>query len=258
MERRKAPVEIEAFDALTIPGRPVTLEAKVIAHRLFGIRTHARGARLEFRVDGEAIGSAVTAEEGIATFVWSPPDRVADHAIRVDLVDERREAVPATLRVFVRDPKRPSLVVDLDGTVCASNGIDVLFRPPSAILAADGAAEALRSLAARFDVVYLTGRDEGMCRRTLDWLELREFPSGPVLFRDLGLFTLSAKSHKIRILRELRRDFTLAAGVGDRHEDAEAYLDVGMKAILVGNEDDVPKGAIRVPTWADVANLLRP
>ncbi|MBI3843416.1 MAG: hypothetical protein HY292_02135 [Planctomycetes bacterium] len=259
MQRAKPRAEIEGFDSLAPPGRSVTLRAKVVARGFLGIRVHPRGEEVIFSRGEAAIGRALTGNEGIATLEWKPPESPEECAITVMLASgARHEATPSTLRVFVRDPKRRTLVVDIDGTICDASGFAVLTKPSLELCARDGSAAALRSLASAFDIVYLTGRDDALLARTREWLDLREFPHGPILVRNLGLFTLSAKRYKARALDELRRDFTLAAGVGDREEDAKAYLAAGMIAILVGDEDDVPKGASKVASWPEVAKLLLP
>ena len=259
MRGEKPRAEIEGFDVLVPCGRSVTLRVKVVARGFLGIRVHPRNEEVIFSRGAMAIGRAITVEEGIATLEWKPPDSPVEFVITVMLASgARHEAPPATLRVFVRDPKRRTLVVDVDGTICDASGLAVLTKPSSDLRERDGSAAALRALASTFDVVYLTGRDDALLARTREWLDLREFPHGPILVRNLGLFTLSARRYKARVLDDLRREFTLSAGVGDREEDAKAYLAAGMIAILVGDEDDVPKGASKVASWSDVARLLLP
>jgi phosphoglycolate phosphatase-like HAD superfamily hydrolase len=72
-----------------------------------------------------------------------------------------------------------------------------------------------------------------------------------VLVRDLKVTNLSAERFKTERLKELKRDYNLVAGVGDRDEDGDAYLAAGMKAVLVG-PGSTPEGAVRFDGWAKV------
>lgn len=244
-----------AFDALVPPGRAVALTVKLerdnLAHR------DLERVAVVFAKGDAVIGRATTGEEGIATLEWTPPAAKPDtYEITVSLApDAAYEAPAVSLRVFVRDPKRPVLVVDLDGTVCAAGALDVATKEPKDLPAVPGAAEALVALAKRYDVLYLTARDDGLFARSREWLDLKGFPAAPLLVRDLKLTTLSAERFKRQRLLELKRDFDLVAGVGDREDDGEAYVAAGMKALLVG-EGRTPEGAQRYPDWGKIREAL--
>jgi len=251
---------LQGFDALAPRGRAVILEAKLErASGFLGVHPDVHGVEVAFEAGGATIGRARTGRDGLARVAWTPTSGIDEHAITVRVEGGRRwVADPAPLRVFARDPARPVLVVDLDGTVCESSEFDVATRPPSEIAACDGAAAALGRLAARFDVVYLTARDDAFSARSREWLDLRGFPRGPVLVRDVGPRTLSAEAYKAERLLDLARDFRLAAGVGDRDEDARAYLAAGLAAIVVGGDGTrgIPARARHARDWAAVEKLL--
>lgn len=253
----KSPARLHGFDALSPRGRSVAIEAKLERQGLLGVHPDLHGVELVFESGVSEIGRARTGRDGIARIAWDAPPGTTEHAVRVRVADGSRfSATPAPLRVFTRDPARSVLVVDLDGTVCASSGLFVATRPASEIEARVGAAAALGRLAARFDVVYLTARDDALAGRSREWLDLRGFPHGPVLVRDVRLSTLSAEKYKTERLRALARDFRLAAGVGDRDEDARAYLAAGMEAIHLGGARGLPERARRAADWAEAERLL--
>ena len=85
-----------------------------------------------------------------------------------------------------------ALVVDLDGTVCISSGLDVARKAPEDIEASPGAAAAVTELARHYQIVYLSARDDALINRSRRWLDLKHFPHGPLLVRDLHLGNLSA------------------------------------------------------------------
>lgn len=249
-EERDA-ARILAFDAVTPPGRALTLSVKVerdnVTHR------DLERVRLVFARGEEKALRATTGDDGIATLAWTPPAAEPDvYEFTVSLApDSKYAAADATLRVFVRDPKRPVLVVDLDGTVCAASALAVATKEPKDLPALEGSAEALHALSKRYDILYLTARDDGLFAKSRAWLDLRGFPAAPVLVRDLKITTLSAERFKKGRLLELKRDYNLVAGVGDRDEDGDAYLAAGMKAVLVG-PGSTPEGAVRLDDWKKV------
>jgi phosphatidate phosphatase APP1 len=248
-ERDRA--RILAFDAVAPPGRAVTLSVKLERDNV----THRDLERvpLVFTRGKDAPLRATTGGDGIATVSWTPPAAKPDtYEFTVSVAPDAEYAAPeAALRVFVRDPKRPVLVVDLDGTVCAAGAIEVATKEPKDLPALEGSAEALAALSKRYDILYLTARDDGLFARSRAWLDLKGFPAAPVLVRDLKVTTLSAERFKTERLKDLKRDFNLVAGVGDRDEDGDAYLAAGMKAVLVG-PGSTPDGAVRMDGWAKV------
>ncbi len=248
---------LQGFDAVATPGSAVTLRAKLERHGALGIHPDVRGAELVFRKGHQELGRARTGRDGLASLEWRPDP--GTHELTVELpADHAWKGGRAVLRVFVRDASRPVLVIDLDGTICLGSTREVLSSPPEKVPVFPGAQAALETLARSYDLLYLTARDDALVASSRAWLDHHRFPQGPLLVRDLTLWTLSAERHKREMLLELKKSFRLAAGVGDREEDAAAYLAAGMVAILIGDETKVPRGARKLVTWAEVAKLLAP
>ncbi|MGQ0613556.1 MAG: LNS2 domain-containing protein [Planctomycetaceae bacterium] len=220
-----------------------------------GLRPDVHGAELVFLERNKEVGRARTGRDGLAYLEWRPGPGV--HELTVELPADRLwRGARAPLRVFVRDATRPVLVVDLDGTICLGSSREVLSSPPEKVPAFPGAREARETPARSYDLLYLTARDDALMASSRAWLDHHRFPQGPPLVRDLTLFTLSAERHKREILLQLKKSFRLAAGVGDRDEDAAAYMAAGMVAILIGDGTTVPRGARKLVTWDEVAKLL--
>jgi hypothetical protein len=259
-ERRPKPARLQGFDALIPPGATATLRAKLERKGVLGIHPDLHGKPLEFRLGENVVGKAKTGRDGMATLAWTPPGKEpATYECRVALpAGSGYAAPPALLLVFVRDPGHPALVVDLDDTICAGSALAVATKDPGRIPVVEGSVAAVNALARHYDVIYLTARDDALVARSRAWLDLKRFPRGPLLVRDIGLLTLSAKRYKRARLKELRKTFHLVAGVGDRTEDAEAYLAAGMRALLVGEDRKTPEGAERFATWAEIEKALTP
>ncbi len=241
-ERRTA--RIHGFDVLAPADTEVALVANVEADDLLHLHPDLHGVPVVFSLAGKEIGKATTGRDGLASCAWKPPGHGV-HEIAVEVAAGARYRAGTRLRAFVRDKERLLLVVDLDGTVCAGSSLDVLRKAPADLPVVEGAPEALTRLAARFDLVYLTARDDSLIGRSRDWLDLKGFPQGPLLVRDLSLHTLSAKRYKTKRLQELAKVWRLGAGVGDRDEDAEAYKSVGMRSFLVPAQ-----------SWKEIAEAL--
>lgn len=250
-------VKLQAYDTLAKPGHEVRLQAKLERRGVLGVNPDLHGFELSFFVGDKEVGRARTGKEGVAEIAWKPPEGPGQHEFRVKLAaSEDYAGAEAKGRVFLREASRPTLVVDLDGTICASPQSDVAMLPPERIAVVEGSPAVLTRLAKRYDLIYLTARDDALLGASRDWLDRNAFPPGPLLVRDLTLFTLSAEQYKEDRLKALAKEFRLTAGVGDRAEDAEAYMAAGLLAILVGDETDVPRGARKLVTWDEVARLI--
>jgi phosphatidate phosphatase APP1 len=248
------PAILQGFDALARPGTTVALRAKLEREGAVGVHPDLHEVSLVYRHEGREVGRATTGDDGIASFEWSVPAAgPADLRVDVSLAEATGySAAPSTLLVAVRDGTRPMMVCDIDGTIADVSTLKFITSEPEEIPELPGASDVLRGLAERYDVLYLTARDDRFVEQTRRWLALRGFPPGPVFHRDLKLTTLSARRYKTEALEVLKRDWpTIAVGIGDRTEDAEAYLANALVAILVRDED-LPEGALRAASWADV------
>jgi phosphatidate phosphatase PAH1 len=169
-------------------------------------------------------------------------------------------AVKAVSRVFVIKPETPVLVCDIDHTIADISTLGFLTSKPEDIPVVPGSVEALKKLSEKFLIVYLTARDDSFLAATMQWLGLKGFPQGPVFFSDLSktAFLGSAeKFKKTRLAAWRKAGINLQAGVGDRPEDARAYLSNNIRAfILSGKPEKLPVRADAVTSWAEISDAL--
>jgi hypothetical protein len=249
---------IRGYDALALPGQELTLTAKLETAGPSGAAPDIRGAMLRFRLPRGNVLDGRTDGDGKARVVALAPTEPGDHVVELGLDPESPwSAAPATLLLRIRRAGEPFLVVDLDGTVTDASAATVLFGSPEPFPLA---AEVLRELSRERAILYLTARDDALLPRTRRFLAEHGFPLAPVLTGDYRLGELSAERMKREALAKLRGSFTGDwVGVGDRPEDARAYLSVGMRALLVvpeGDPEELPEGAEPVRDWSEVRERI--
>ncbi|MBX3470128.1 MAG: hypothetical protein KF878_24900 [Planctomycetes bacterium] len=231
-------IEATGHDAITTPGRPVEVRAK-FERKLFGyMRPDVKRAAATIDVLGGR-HAAVTDREGLARATVTP-GAVGVFPITARL-DRRGDRV-ATSRLFVFDPARPVAVVDIDGTLSDLPDWKVPFvghRAPTF----EGAPAVMAELARRFQIVYLTARDDVFDAGTRRFLALHGFPDGPVLYNDLGLGTREERAQlvpgnhgafKLAVIEGLRaRGVNVTIGVGNAETDAFAYERAGLPSYIL-------------------------
>jgi hypothetical protein len=128
----------------------------------------------------------------------------------------------------------PLVVADIDGTLTHSEGAfpkQVLFGRD--VYAQRGAADALQQAnLAGYQLVYITARGDRFTDATRRWLVEHGFPRGPMrlgrpMFVMPGIETVE---YKWSTLVSLRTKFAVAAALGNRRSDVEAYRMAGLPA----------------------------
>ena len=98
-------------DALTAPGRPVMIEARLVRAGLLG-QTGLGGEQLEFTVEGKKAGTAMTGGDGRA-FLEYTPRRAGHYAVKVRLpLSQRVESPEASATMACWERRRPILLVE--------------------------------------------------------------------------------------------------------------------------------------------------
>ena len=132
---------------------------------------------------------------------------------------------------------RPTLVVDLDGTVVdgarwARGLVDPLVgaAPPF-----PDAPAALGRLARAHQIVFVTARPAFTSRATLQWLDAHGFPRAPVVFAyPFALGGRMQRPYKSGVIRWLmHRQRPLAWGIGDTATDMSAYAVADMASVRI-------------------------
>lgn len=224
-----------AYDTLAYPGEEVELVARLQSETLQAIR----GAKLGFFHQDEQVASADTDAEGFARAKWRPPEegnfklqvRVLE-APRDDRQEQLLQSSPQPLLVSARPKDSRFIVVDLDHTVVASGFIDVLLGRAEPM--ADSV-EVMNRIAQQYNVIYLTHRPDLLTRRSKNWLEKYEYPTGPLLVADVSQMGDSGRFKSSR-LESLRRSYAnIEIGIGDKISDVSAYVNNGMEGYLIPN-----------------------
>jgi hypothetical protein len=232
-------IEATGHDAITTPGRAV--EVRVKFERT--VLSYWRPDMVDKRVTIDVLGarrSAVTDRDGMAGALVVP---TAPGVYPISARLDRYPSAPAaTSRLWVLDPARPVAVVDIDGTISDLPDWQVPFIGHRAKTFA-GAPALMHDLAQRYQIIYLTARDDMFDQKSRAFLRLHGFPDGPVIYNDLGFGTkaerdqLKAGNHgpfKLAQLRALRaRGVPVAIGIGNAETDAFAYESAGLPSYIL-------------------------
>lgn len=226
--------------------------ARLERRSLFWFRKGLAGVCL--RIGGVA---ARTDQDGLAHACVPARPPFTEHRVRVE--DDAWRADEAIATVYVLDRARPVVVTDIDRTLANANSFQFLISPLTAVRPFPAAVEAMQELSKRYAIVYLTARDEGLLIKTRRWLAHFGFPRGPVFCRRFAIGNLSAEKFKRELLRSLRPKLpVIAAGIGDREEDARAYAANGIRPVLFrvkGRRSGV-EGTVVVRSWKEIPSII--
>ncbi|MBV8678437.1 MAG: hypothetical protein JO355_14845 [Planctomycetaceae bacterium] len=262
-------VKLTVYDRLLLPGEPIALEAKLEHDGIAGLNPDMRGYPLRFTIPTVLDQEVMTAREGVAT----AREGVAALSVRSSHASEGparvivrfpgsrlHRPVEVAGRIFVWPAASPILITDIDHTISDLREFDVLFTENAHIPALPGAVEALAALARRYRILYLTARDHAFYNKTRDWLERRGFPEGPLFMRDYHVWETQGTFKRNFIAKLKERYPNVAVGVGDRPDDAQAYLDNDMKTLIIDptGEGRFPGQVLVVSSWREVCALLVP
>jgi phosphatidate phosphatase APP1 len=252
---------LQGYDLAALPGEKVVLRAKLEADAPLLLRKDLEGRLVYFTRGRRLLGRAVTDNQGWADAEYAVPKDARGNLRVTCRLDENDEylADPCVILVAVREKDAPILVVDVDHTIADVSAIGFLVKSSRSVKPLPGSPEVLGRLAKRFTIIYLTHRDDAFMRVTKQWLQMKGFPEGPVLFGDIGGKPLSSEKHKKERLGKLCKKFdNLVCGIGDKSGDARAYLASNMRAVIVGGKrpKDLPEEAEFVRSWAEIEKLF--
>jgi phosphatidate phosphatase APP1 len=245
---------VTAWDVLAVAGECATLELEVERLRCAFWDPPLEGADVEV----EGLGSATTDARGRAELPLGPLGP-GTYRYRVRLRSTRWEASPAEALVCAVPRETPVFVTDIDRTIADISPLGFILLGNDLVRPMPGAPEALREIARRFQVVYLTARDHVFAAKTRDWLRRRGFPESPLYLRKGTRFwDTSPRDHKIARLGELRARFPrLRWGVGDVRGDLEAYAAHGIEGILLSPRGRPVAAPGRVArSWTEILTVV--
>ena len=258
----KRPAAILVRDALTAPGQPATLEAKLISKRLMLIAALG-GEPLELVVDGKVVATALTGGDGRAYFTYTPkaqglaPVHVRiGNSPRVDLAEGQ-----ANLAVW--EKRQPILVIELSSLLEEPAPGRV---PPIGVALeserkpmAEAADELGKLTQFYYRVIYIVTMPVGgdgfqKSAEVRDWLKRHKLPTGYVLVLPADANALGAKIDEFHAAGWK----TIKTGVGRSKAFAEAFLQRRLDAILVPEptKGEVLRKAKVAKDWKDVRKKL--
>lgn len=253
---------LTTYDQVCLPGEPIELRAQLESGGW--IRSDIEKEKIAFYRNGEKLGEALTADEGMAKIPYLA-DGDGFFQFEARLESEKYFSKTSPLLVRVAPPETKFLVVDIDNTLSDLSPILMIFYENANIPPLKGAPETLQELSREYTIVYLTGRDEVLSPKTKRWLAENRFPPGPVFFWDFTHTPTSKRKYKSEAIQTLGRKFQLIQiGIGNSVGDAFAYLTNGLQSfILIGDSKKerrkarkLPRGTQVVRSWSDIQKLL--
>ena len=180
------------------------------------------------------VGTARTDDEGHFALELPAAERLPV-GLRELFVSVAGDRTGVGFLALVAPAGTPLVASDVDGTLTSSENAFletiVLGREPDARA---GAGHAFTATAARgYAPIYVTARGNQYTTATRDWLEHKGFPRGPVRLSPpfVTLPGADTVDYKARTLGALTAaGLTLAAGIGNRASDIDAYARAGLPA----------------------------
>jgi hypothetical protein len=253
---------IQIKDALTVPGQPATIEAKIDttgAVRNVGLG----GEPLELVVDGKVATTATTGADGRASFTYSTKT-VGVLPIQVRLGTSTR-VLPATgeANLVVWERRNPILAIDMaslietvhvEASIPGTGPQKNLEQEPMP----DAAAEIGKLTQFYYKVIYIvpsTGSDGFQAgTQARAWLKAHQFPSGYMLVLPSGNEALGTK------IDELRASGwnAIKVGIGRSKVFAEAFLQRRIDTVILPEppKSEIPRKAKTAKEWKEIRKKL--
>jgi hypothetical protein len=257
---------LTVHDALTSPGKPARLEAKLVQAGLLG-QTPLGGEQIEFSVEGRNVGRAMTGGDGRAILEYTPRMRGNQIVLARVAPNPRVESKEAKGVLFSWERRRPLLLIQMSALLDAQKAPFPVPPGPLSVTPAKtfppvpGAAEELKRMSEfYFNIVYLSWGDPGdaMTQEEMrDWLERHQFPAGLKLrLND----TATALHEKLDELKQQGWD-NVRAGVGRTANLAEVLSERRIMAIIMPasdkEESKLPRKTAVARSWPEVRKKLQ-
>jgi hypothetical protein len=257
----KVTAKLSIPDALTLPDRPVKLEARLVQQGLLA-RAGLGGEQLEYVVGGKKVGTAMTGGDGRAFFEYTPRMR-GNLSMTVRVVEGPRVAsAEGTGTLFSWERRRPILLVEVTSLMEEPKTpiVPLIPLPPlpggkmpliSSTPAPDAAEELKRLTDFYFNVIYVTNHSgTGESDDMRQWLQTHRFPPGPIVVIRTGEGALTS------MIESLRADGwdNVKAGIGQTRDFAEGLVAQRLDVVIVPEPErgQLPKKAQVAKSWKDV------
>ncbi len=258
----QAEVMITGHDIIIRQGYTATLSAKAETRFISFLQPDIKNLTVTFLLDGQVLGSGVSDKDGIAkvSYLTTKPG-----VYKIAYQITGKKFAYRSGRLFVVSGERPALVTDIDGTISDYPDWKVPFGGGSAPTFAN-APELFRQLAGKYDIVYLTARDDVWDKATLAFLNKHNFPEGAILYNELGLSgtkrkQLSSKHHgsfKLAAIEKLQENGIIVAfGIGNAATDAAAYVKAGIDSYLIKDKKyNIKPPSVVFESYSELEQLL--
>jgi hypothetical protein len=244
---------VTAPDAVAPAGGEAPVVVRMQRNDFFVLYLAVEQVPVRLRVDDVQQRFAYTDKFGYAGTLVPVPDQPGRYPLDIYHQDsDEGDEVYADGRVYVWDPNRPAVAVDLDS------------------LPLDGgqgkaAAAALKQWNTAAHLAYFTRAPAGEHDRLHDELEAAGFPDGPILLwkREYWHITrgtwnipkIVVESRLVSQLGELRRMFpSLDTGLAGSPLGVKTFTEAGLRTIVVGDVEAGRK-VRRVGGWSAVSRL---
>jgi len=240
-------------DAVQVDGVPTLLTAYAETQILPGIWHPARGVKVQFRVDDSPVGNTVTDADGYAGLHVTVPRDAKQFCARGRVVARQCED---KAKVFHWPANRTIMIFDIDGTISQTDWLELYLKESSKnTVPIQCAAETLRELSRRYNIMYLSARPRVLLDTTEQWLARNHFPPGPLLTASNIDQGLEAERFKAKAIRHQKTYlWQILIGVGNLESDAEAYGAAGLLTLIRHKRDDrkFRAHAIVLPDYAAI------
>lgn len=256
----KSSATILVKDALTAPGQPATIEAKLISKHLMLIAALG-GEPLELVVDGAVAASAMTGGDGRAFLTYTPKTKgLASVQVRLGK-SPRVDQAESQANLVAWEKRQPILVIELSSLLeqpAPSRVPPVGVTRESELKPLADAVEELGKLTQfYYQVIYVVEGRDGFQRsaEVREWLKNYKFPTGYLL--TLPVIDTNTMGTKIDELHAAGWR-TVKVGVGRSKAFAEAFVQRRLEAIMVPepSKGEVPRKAKVAKDWKEIRKKL--
>ena len=246
-------------DQLARAGGDVVPVGRLQRNDFFFFAFGCEAAAMRFQVvdEGKLVGNeevSFTDKKGFAAVSLPVSKTPGVYATCVTVQDSTQgEEVRKVVPLFVWDPRKPVVVVDADAI------------PRGMLSEFDEASVALRKIAMTANIIYLTRKSKPTQQAGHDRLEAGNYPVGPILLWQRQRWRWERKSGsrftKIVIesrmesqLTKLRAEFPqLKVGICKGRLAAKAFVQAGMKCVVIGNNSVTGSTLTHYDSWAQIA-----
>ncbi len=240
-------------DHLVVIGAETPVVVRLQRNDFFVLNFPAKGALIRFGIPDGSERAAYADKLGYAGTTMTAPTKPGRYTVRIDHMDSEGEELSGAVSLFVWDPARPVVAVDIDSlpTVISEDAV--------------GARAALKRVTALANIVYLTREPirehyRLHCRLTLDG-----YPDGAIIrwtrqrwrIERRGRYKMPkviVEGKLISQLSEVRKTFPkLSVGICASKLAAEAFADAQMHAVIIGDKAVNVPSLTRHESWEELA-----